>query len=208
MFDKPLFWIILVWWLVSTFLGAKARKRRRAAMEMAAQEPEETAALEPEETAPVEPREMVESEPAVIPRYAPEVIPATPVAPPQPIPATPVAPPQPIPAKPVTPLQEIFHALGMEDRPALFGALRAAPEPEITLVEAEPPLIEPAKPPPRQRKPPPREEPTVSPQPKAKIRPHYPALPLASLERLTPWQQALVLKEILDSPLAVRSRTW
>ena len=202
MFDKPLFWIILVWWLVSTFLGAKARKRRRAAMEMAAQEPEETAALEPEETAPVEPREMVESEPDVIPRYAPEVIPATPVAPPQPIPTTPVAPPQPIPAQPVTPLQEIFHKLGMEDRPSLFGALRAAPEPEITLVEAEIPLVAPQRPPPR------RKATTILPQPKDKIRPHYPALPLASLERLTPWQQALVLKEILDSPLAVRSRTW
>lgn len=183
MFDKPLFWIILVWWLVSTFLGAKARKRRRAAMEMAA--------LEQEEPAPLEPREMVESEPAAAPPETPDVIPPTPVA-----------PPQPIPAQPVTPLQEIFHALGMEDRPALFGALRAAPEPEITLVEDEPPLVEPQKPPP------PREAPTVSPLPKAKIRPHYPALPLASLERLTPWQQALVLKEILDSPLAVRSRTW
>ena len=183
MFDKPLFWIILVWWLVSTFLGAKARKRRRAAREMAA--------LEPEEAAPAGPLETVESEPAAIPRDAPEVIPATPVA-----------PPPPIPARPATPLQEIFHTMGMEDRPPLFGALRTAPQPAITLVEAEIPLVAPPRPPPH------RKATTILPQPKDKIRPHYPALPLASLERLTPWQQALVLKEILDSPLAVRSRAW
>ncbi|MCH8024241.1 MAG: hypothetical protein IIB43_05975 [Candidatus Marinimicrobia bacterium] len=118
------------------------------------------------------------------------------------IPATPVAPPPPIPARPATPLQEIFHTMGMEDRPPLFGALRTAPQPAITLVEAEIPLVAPPRPPPH------RKATTILPQPKDKIRPHYPALPLASLERLTPWQQALVLKEILDSPLAVRSRTW
>ncbi len=182
MFDSPLFWIVAIWWLLSTFLGAKARKRRRAAVEMAASEPEEPV--------PPGPRETPESEPAVAPLETPDVIPATPVA-----------PPPPPPAQTVTPLQEIFHALGMEQRPPLFGALRAAPEPEIIPVEAETPLVEPAK------LPPPREAPAISHRPKAKSRPHYPVLPLASLERLTPWQQALVLKEILDSPLAVRSRT-
>lgn len=181
MFDSPLFWIVLVWWLVSTFLGAKARKRRRAALEMAASEPEE-----PD---PQGPRETLTSRPAVAPPETPDVIPAAPVA-----------PPPPPPAQPVTPLQEIFHALGMEQRPPLFGALGAAPEPEIIPVEAETLPVAPRK------APPPQEAPTIAPQPKAEIRPHSPALPLASLERLTPWQQAVALKEILDSPLALRSR--
>jgi hypothetical protein len=89
----------------------------------------------------------------------------------------------------------------MEERPPLFGALRAAPEPIIP-VEAETLLVEPRK------APPPREAPTIAPQLKAEIRPYHPARPLASLERLTPWQQAVALKEILDSPLALRSRNW
>ncbi len=183
MFDSPLFWIILIWWLLSIFLGAKARKRRRAAMEMEASEPEEPT--------PPGPRETLESEPAVVPRETPEVIPASPTE-----------LPLPLPPKPVTPLQEIFHALGMEERPPLFGALRVAPEPEITPVEAETPAVAPEK---------------VSPTPVAptttlkrqpEIRRDYPALPLAFLERLTPWQQAVALKEVLDSPLALRSRNW
>ncbi len=180
LFDSPLFWIILVWWLLSTFLGAKARKRRLATRKMAA--------LEAEEPAPPKPPETADLAPSVVPRDAPEVIPAIPVA-----------PPPPIPAQPVTPLQEIFHALGMEQRPPLFGALRATPEPIIP-VEAETPLLEPVK------APLPQAAPTISPPREAEIRPHSPAWPLASLERLTPWQQAVALKEILDSPLALRSR--
>ncbi len=181
LFDSPLFWIILVWWLLSTFLGAKARKRRLATRKMAA--------LEAEEPAPPKPPETADLAPSVVPRDAPEVIPAIPVA-----------PPPPIPAQPVTPLQEIFHALGMEQRPPLFGALRATPEPEIIPVEAETPPVAP------QKTPPPRDAPTIAPKVKMEIVLHYPAWPLASLERLTPWQQAVALKEILDSPLALRSR--
>ncbi len=181
MFDSPLFWIVLIWWLLSTFLGAKARKRRRAAMEMAASEPEE-----PD---PQGPWDTLESQSAVAPLETPEVIPATPVA-----------PPPPLPTQPVTPLQEIFHALGLEQRPPLFGVPEAAPEPIIP-VEVETRKVAPEKVSPT------TVATTTTLKPEPEIRRHYPASPLASLERLTPWQQAVALKEILDSPLALRSRT-
>ena len=181
LFDSPLFWIILVWWLLSIFLGAKARKRRRVAMEMAA--------LEVEEPVPPGPQETPRSEPSFVPRETPEVIPAGPTE-----------LPPPLPPKPVTPLQEIFRALGMEDRPPLFGALRAEPEPEITPVDDQTPTVVPEK------VSPPPVVPTTTPKPGPGIRRHYRASPLATLERLTPWQQAVMMKEILDSPLALRSR--
>ena len=49
LFDSPLFWIILVWWLISTVLGAQARKRRREQAAAAQQKVREQLAQEQEE---------------------------------------------------------------------------------------------------------------------------------------------------------------
>ena len=49
LFDSPLFWIILVWWLISTLLGAQARKRRRAQAAAAQQQVREQLSQEQEE---------------------------------------------------------------------------------------------------------------------------------------------------------------
>ena len=49
LFDSPLFWIILVWWLISTVLGAQARKRRREQAAAAQQKVREQLSQEEEE---------------------------------------------------------------------------------------------------------------------------------------------------------------
>ncbi len=188
MFDSPLFWIILVWWLASTLLGAKARKRRRAAQMLAEQETEPDDGEWQPETPAGQPAYLSEEETEDQPGMPPddEV-----VQPPVPLP-----PPR---KQPPTPLQEIFRALGMEEPQPLFGGMRPEVEPEPPPPEPEPPIIVAEAPPPV--------EPEPEPRPAAEPSQAYPSIPVPAMKRLTPWQQAVVLKEILDTPPGLRSRT-
>ncbi|MEE9465861.1 MAG: hypothetical protein V3W14_09855 [Candidatus Neomarinimicrobiota bacterium] len=181
MFDSPLFWIVVIWWLASTLLGAKARKRRRAAQRLAEQELEPAADEWQPEAPAGEPAYLSEEEPGD------EF-----VRPPVPLP-----PPR---KRPVTPLQEIFRALGMEETPPLFGGMTAEVEPEPPPPEPEPPKIV-------AEVPQPPAKPDLKPRPVVKPSQAYLSIPVAAMRRLTPWQQAVVLKEILGTPPGLRSGT-
>ncbi len=180
MFDSPIFWIVAIWWLVSTLLGAKARKRRRAAQRLAEQE------LEPAEG------EWQPEAPAGEPAHFSEEEPVEEF----------FQPPTPLPPRkqPATPLQEIFRALGMEETPPLFGGMTAEVEPEPPPPEPEPPKIV-------AEVPPPPAKPEPEPRPVREPSRAYLSIPVPGMKRLTPWQQAVVLKEILDTPPGLRSRT-
>jgi hypothetical protein len=196
-FDSPLFWIIVIWWLLSTFLGAKARKRR--ALRAMATAEEESAEQAPPPDEEVEAEGVSQQE---RPFYLEAEDVATEEGPPTMIPPQPGSPgrvPRPAP-KPGLPLEDILRGLGIP-RDVIPSPLR--PEEEVIIpeeLEPEPPLdIEPEP-----------EEPEevypvhVTAPVEPTIRDEYRMLAGVRLARLTPMQQAIVLKEILDSPIAFR----
>lgn len=213
-FDSPLFWIIVVWWLLSMLLGAKARRRRAmqarltgtAGQARAAQpavpfggpRPEGELAFPPGRERPTEVEvegEMLEAQP---PAPAPE---------PQEYPdrtrpsarlRTGPAPP----TRPVSPLEDLFRKLGVAEE-LVPGVLRPEEE-EAPLTEEleitttpepveEPPTPSPVEPPPARAK-------EYIPAPSRR----YPLLAETTLVRLTPLQRVVVLKELLDHPRAQR----
>lgn len=206
-FDSPLFWIIVVWWLLTTFLGGKARRRRamkaqsaqpdQPAVPFGRPQPEIEPAFSPGQERPAE----IEVETDVL-----EAEPSTTAPGPQEYPdRTPPAPP----TRPVSPLENLFRGLGItEDMvPAALRPDREAflpvepdhdlvrepdisPEEEYTEAPPEPPPVE--SPPARARE--------YIPAPHRR----YPLLAETTLTRLTPLQQVVIFKEILDRPRAQR----
>lgn len=200
MFDSPLLWIVVIWWLLTTILGVKARQRRAQARSASPDQP----------AAPPGPPEAAVRRELPPERGRPQGVEIEGEVPGEQPPAVPgeVEPP----SRPTSPLENLFRGLGIteelipeglrpggevpwEEEPAPAPELEtaaepeAAPEPERGETPPEPPCVErhlvserePVTPPTR----------------------HYPLLAGTALARLTPLQQAVVLKEILDRPRAL-----
>ncbi len=207
-FESPLFWIIVVWWLLSVLLGRKARQRR--AMQAQSASPDQPVAPfgvpQPEEEPALSPgparfggievdEEVLEAEPSTSipePREYPD----------RPLPAPPT--------RPVSPLESLFRGLGITEdmvpaalRPDREALLSEEPEaafalePEVSPEEEYPEV--PPEPPPV-KAPPARAKEYIP----APGRRRSPLLAGTTLGRLTPLQQAMVLKEVLDRPRAQR----
>ena len=200
MFDNPIFWIVAIWWILSTLLGSKARRRRRALR----------AQLEAPQEASVEQATAPEEAPwEVEPGHAPTGAIAVEGEPLETEPEAP-APPAPPLLRREPSLEDFLRGLGLA-KPTL------AEQPPADLGPAEPAVVPVPEP-----EPPPR--PTATPSPKHKAaRPadrdayaiqsvstramgEFPLLGSEKLSRLTPLQQAVVLKEVLDAPRALRRR--
>jgi hypothetical protein len=210
-FDSPLFWIVVIWWLLSTFLGAKARKRRAAARILSEPETEPTSAPEPEELrfgredeededlvqpVGIEPEEEF-PEPATQPispsgEYVDRVKAGPPRKPPVPTP----------------PLEQLVRSLGIPKEFIPSGILPVAEEP-LPEVEAE--IAEPEGQPEEEM----RQVSTIPPVPEASYGAEEAQVTLKTaggitrlyksvFPSLTPIQQAIVLKEVLDRPRALR----
>ena len=177
--DNPIIWIVAIWWLLTTFLGAKARRKRRAK----ATPPESQISPvpgpgrkweEPSDIGEVEPdAEEMEREPAL---------------PPTPVRSS---------VGPALSMEKIWRGLGIEPEVVQF---RRPADDEEEVVEDAPPIPEP--------------EPLVMPT-RLPPKESEPATPATAHRRrgltitqvvagLTPLQQAVVLKEILDRPRALR----
>ncbi|UCH63023.1 MAG: hypothetical protein JSU77_00775 [Fidelibacterota bacterium] len=201
-FDSPLFWIIAVWWLLTTLLGSKAR-RRRAMQARSAQPPDQPATpfekvqqkvdseFSPEQEQPAEVEiegEVLEAKPMTSAPGLQEYPDGTRAAPP---------------TRPTSPLEDLFRKLGISEE-LVPGVLRPEEE-EAPLVEEleitttpeyaeESPTLQPVEPPPTGAR-------EYIPAP---TRYHYPLLAETTRARLTPLQQVVVFKEILDRPWALR----
>ncbi len=181
MFDNPIFWIVVVWWLFTTFLGAKARRKRRAKATPPGRQP----ALLPGSA-----REREE------PGYVDEIEPDE-----EGMEREPALPPPPVrsPVRPTTPMEQLWRGLGIEPEVVQFRELADQVEEGV---EVAPPIPEPEP------------EPLVAPTPLPPKEPEPATPPTAHRRRgltisqavagLTPLQQAVVLKEILDRPRALR----
>ncbi len=208
-FDSPHFWVVIVWWLLATLLGGKARRRRAMRAQAASQDQPAAPFRGPQQ----------EVEPAFSPgeeRFAEieveeEVLEGEPPIPapgPQEYPDRPLPTP---PTRPVSPLESLFRGLGITEdmvpaalRPEREGfppvepdaALAREPDisPEQEYSEARP------EPPPVEAPPARAEEHIPAPRPRRS----YPLLTETTLARLTPLQQVVVFKEILDRPRAQR----
>lgn len=184
MFDSPIFWIVVIWWLLTTILGAKARRKRRAMASSPGRQPAPLPgpAREREESgydSEIEPdEEGMEREPAL---------------PPMPVRSR---------VKPAIPLEQLWRGLGIEPEVVRFRELA---DQEEEVIEGAPPIPEP--------------EPVAVPAPQPtrvpeRVKVETSAAPTAHRRRgltisqavagLTPLQQAVVLKEILDRPRALR----
>ena len=198
MFDNPIFWIVAIWWLLSRVLGGKARKKRAQARQAAQQR-----AFEAEQSA-----------------VATDIAADIPVVPgPEPPQAEPERPepgfeaPQPSAPPPLLrrepSLEDFLRGLGLGRQPA-----PQVMQPEFD--EAEPAV-----------QPEPEPEPPPVPEP---VRPRHAAVsahsaaadaysiadrpsrslaecPLVGrnvLAALTPLQQVVVLREVLDAPRSLR----
>lgn len=188
-FDSPLFWIVVIWWLLSTFLGAKARKRR-ALQRLTELEGEEDAGqpmgVELEEEVPESVTQPIS--PAV--EYRDRTTPG---------------PPRKA-AIPKPPLQQLARSLGIPKEFIPSGILEEDEEPLPEIAATEP-----------ENQP---EKETVDPAPslsamqgpadvheveKADEAVHgISHLNKSVFPSLTPLQQAIVLKEVLDRPRALR----
>ena len=181
MFDSPLFWIILIWWILTTVLGSKARRAKRARQQaMMSQDAGDTETGEDEQA--FDPADRPRSGfPGVLPEQRPE-------------------------PRSFSPLQEIWRNLGIDEG---LSTIIAPVEEEPTAPE---PVAEPVAPP---RSPAEQALQTVAgeqdwqvmrdaskPYRTSRSRPEL--MEMRALKRLTPIQQAVVLKEILDTPLALR----
>ncbi|MBA7602325.1 MAG: hypothetical protein GH143_01020 [Calditrichaeota bacterium] len=200
-FDSPLFWIIVVWWLLTTFLGGKARRRR--AMRARSAQPDQPAAPFGRPQPEIEPAFLPGQErPAEIEVEADvlEAEPSTTAPGPQEYPDR-TGPPAP-PTRPVSPLEDLFRKLGVAEE--LVPAVLRPEEEEAPLTEEleittmpelveEPPTPLPVEPPPARAR-------EYIPAPRRR----YPLLAETTLDRLTPLQQVVIFKEILDRPRAQR----
>lgn len=185
MFDNPFIWIVLIWWLLTSFLGA-GKKRRARLRAVVAEQPPEIADQEE-----VEPPRVVASPGTVPPVSAPVSIPE---------PDTPVPEPR-RPKKPT--LQDLFKQLGLEPR------IDAGPEPETEPEPAQVEVIpEPvAEPPPVVERLPDAVFHTASAYDLPTI-PSAASLPTGLTRRhWTPLQQMVIFKEVLDRPKGFR-RGW
>ncbi|MCK4578647.1 MAG: hypothetical protein KAU50_07640 [Candidatus Marinimicrobia bacterium] len=181
-FDSPLLWIILIWWILTTVLGSKAKRKRQARQQaMMAQAADDSETGEDEQAA-----DRLDTLPTGFPGGQPEQRPEP---------------------RSVSPLQEIWRNLGFEEGPFQIIA-PVEEEPTAPEPVAEP--VEPPRPPVEQILKPAaageRDWQVMRDASKPyKARRRRPGLmELRTLKRLTPIQQAVVLKEVLDNPLALR----
>jgi hypothetical protein len=207
-FDSPLFWIVVIWWLLSTFLGAKARKRRAAARILSESEPEPPSAPEPEELRfGREDEDLVEPvgiEPEEeLPEPVMQPIPPSGESPAQARPGPPTKAPIPKP-----PLEQLVRSLGIPKEFIPSGILPVEEEP-LPEVEAE--IAEPEGQPEEEM----MSISTTPPVPEALYGAEEARVTLKTADgitrlyesvfpSLTPIQQAIVLKEVLDRPRALR----
>lgn len=179
MFDSPIFWVILVWWLLTKFLGVGKRR------------PVRQVEYEPDELSDDMIFEEVELD--------------QPDSPVEPQPAEQSAPPPTVSSRPT--LKDLWRTLERElegvVRPAAPGPVASSTVPEFTT-----PPVQPAKPPAVPVPPPMEAEPerhhkhhdTASWGKKAAYR-----NPLERYSsRWTVAQQAVVFREILGPPIALR----
>ncbi|MFB0516522.1 MAG: hypothetical protein ACETWG_07955 [Candidatus Neomarinimicrobiota bacterium] len=200
-FKSPLFWIIVIWWLLSTFLGARARRRRAMQARSAPPGKPVTPAEKP---APKVGREVTFQRERP-PEARVEVEALEKRRPPRPVSPRLSARegrPEP-PPKPAMPLEDVLRKLGLAEE-LIPGVLR--PETEEPALEEEPEIL--AEPEPVEAPP---EPPPVKPIPTRRaeyvaprVEPSYPLLPEAILGRLSPLQQVILLREVLGAPRALR----
>lgn len=200
MFDNPIFWIVAIWFLLSRVLGGKARKKRaqaRQAAQRRAYEAEQSAvATDIAADIPVEPGpEALSVEPE---RPEPEFEGPQPSAPPPLLRREPS-------------LEDFLRGLGLGGQPAPqvmqpeFDEAEPAAQPEP---EPEP------EPPPEPEQERPRRTATSAYSVSAEAYStagverrsqwEYPLLGRSLLAELTPLQQAVVLREVLDAPRGLR----
>ena len=198
MFDNPIFWIVAIWWLLSRVLGGKARKKRALARQAA-----QRRAYEAEQSAvATDIAADISVEPGPEPLSVEPERPEPGFEAPQPSAAPPVLRREPS-------LEDFLRGLGLGRQPA-----PQVMQPEFD--EAEPaaqPEPEPQPPPePAQLRPRPTAMPAHSVSAAAyeiadvAPRSHweYPLLGRSLLAELTPLQQAVVLREVLDAPRGLR----
>ena len=182
--DNPIIWIVAIWWLLTTFLGAKARRKRRAK----ATPPESQISPvpgpgrkweEPSDIGEVEPdAEEMEREPAL---------------PPTPVRSS---------VGPALSMEKIWRGLGIEPEVVQFRR-PADDEVEVVEVASPAPESEPVKlAAPQPTRVPERAVHDTSAPPTAHRRGGHTII--QAVDGLTPLQQAVVLKEILDRPRALR----
>jgi hypothetical protein len=201
LFDSPLFWIIVIWWLLTTFLGARARRRRAA---QAAQPAPKPKAAVPSEELRFAPEEEDLSRGIAHPPAAGEKEEVLEEATSGRTPPTEEYPtrarPEPA-SKPGMPWDDWARTLGIPLE--IIPGAREPEEKEVlpTEEEAELPELEPAV----SAEPLPEKaaiaQPDAVPPTPAGIRP---LLPENVLTQLTPLQQAILMKEVLDRPRAFR----
>jgi hypothetical protein len=204
-FDSPLFWIVVIWWLLSTFLGAKARKRR-AMQRLAEQESELPTTVETDEVQ----FDLEDQEEAVrsVTVAAEEKIPE-PTQPPtvgddrNQIKA---GPPRKAPI-PKPPLEQLARTLGIPKEFIPSGIIAAEEEPAAEVEGAAEPVGSPEKEI--------TETALATPVPDASYQSEETQAAIETtggithlqesvFPSLTPLQQAIVLKEILDRPRPFR----
>lgn len=184
MFDNPLIWIAVIWWLVSTFLRGSKKRRRPP---MPAQEP----------------LEAVE-EPAIYNEEEAEAVPEGFAEQPEPAPDLLTAQPAPAPALRQRPrtlkdLAQMWQTLDVEFS---GGEVAAEPEPEPPAPAPPEPVTVPAEPPPefRRRR---QHAPSAAPGRPPRIAPAV-RLTAGLSARFTPLQEAIIYREIFDRPRSMR----
>ncbi len=198
-FDSPLFWILLVWWILSAFLGSKARRRRM--MRARSEAPAEPAAdLEP-------PRGRVKPEPALPWQRPQETETETEVLTEEP-PPTGTYPYRTLPERPVEPvmpMQDLLRKLGLSEEliPKAVRPVIEEPEPE-EMAEPLPDIEAEEEPEAAPIEPAPVEAPVREVKKPVSPVAAHPLLPGTVLTGLTPMQQAILLREVLGPPRALQ----
>ncbi len=186
MFDNPIFWIVVIWWLLTTFLGSKARRKRRAQ----APPPERRTSPLPGPAREGEEQGYVGEVESDAEELEPE----------------PAMPPMPFRSRvsPAIPLEQLWRGLGIEPEAMRFRGLAGQEEEVVEVAPPSPgPDPEPVDlPAPHSTRAPERVTVETSAAPTAHRR-HGLTISQA-VAGLTPLQQAVVLKEILDRPRALR----
>lgn len=193
MFDNPIFWIVAIWWLLSTFLGGKARRRRAQRARAMAQQQlavdeegaqaegtlEETYIPSPPPAAELDAEPPPEEAPASVPLFQRSIM-----------------------REPS--LEDFLRGMGISRGPVVD---EYPPEEDFVEPEEEPlPIPEPVA-----AVEAPAEEIHAADRGAYAIREisrrtqqSFPLLSPESLARWTPLQQIVVLKEVLDAPRALR----